>query len=76
MQVDAHMTFAHRWDAISIEMLNKAPSQKPVLSHYPPGHLVDLDKADKSPGSRLCGPIFATSDLEAQIVRTFRSVFA
>ena len=70
MQVDAHMTFAYRWDTISIEMLNKAPSQKPVLSHYPPSHTVDLEKMNEKPGSRLCGPVFATSDLETQIIRT------
>lgn len=69
MQIDAHMTFATHWDAISIEMLNKAPSKKPILSHYPPGHTVDLDKKTNSPSSRLCGPIFACSDLESQIIR-------
>lgn len=40
-----------------------------VLSHYPPSHLEDLAKQAKSPANRLCGPIFATSDLEAQIIR-------
>lgn len=69
MQVDAHMTFAKRWDSISIEMLKKAPSEKPVLSHYPPAHTQDLEKMEDRPGSRLCGPVFATSDLETQIVR-------
>lgn len=71
MQTDAHMTFAKGWDAISIEMLNKAPSKKPVLSHYPPSHTQDLDKMGNKPGSRLCGPVFATSDLETQIIRTY-----
>jgi Glycosyltransferase (GlcNAc) len=69
MQIDAHMTFATHWDATSIEMLSKAPSPKPILSHYPPGHTIDLDKRKSSPTSRLCGPVFATSDLEAQIIR-------
>lgn len=69
MQTDAHMTFAHDWDAISVEMLQKAPSKKPVLSHYPPGHTANLDAMAGKPGSRLCGPVFATSDLEAQIIR-------
>lgn len=69
MQVDAHMTFAQNWDATSIEMLQKAPSKKPILSHYPPSAEVDLDKHNLRPTSRLCGPIFATSDLESQIVR-------
>jgi hypothetical protein len=69
MQIDAHMTFATGWDAASVEMLNKAPSEKPILSHYPPGHTVDLNTKVHSPSSRLCGPIFACSDLESQIVR-------
>lgn len=69
MQTDAHMTFAKDWDATSIRMLEAAPSKKPVISHYPPSHAVDLQKQATSPASRLCGPIFATSDLEAQIIR-------
>lgn len=69
MQIDAHMTFATHWDQESIDMLNKAPSEKPVLSHYPPAHTVDLDAKKDRPGARLCGPAFATSDIEAQIIR-------
>jgi [Skp1-protein]-hydroxyproline N-acetylglucosaminyltransferase len=69
MQTDAHMTFIQDWDAISVEMLQKAPSKKPVLSHYPPSHMADLESMANDPASRLCGPIFATSDLEAQIIR-------
>jgi len=69
MQIDAHMTFLQDWDAISIEMLNAAPSEKPVLSHYPPGHEQDLAAMSGEPGPRLCGPVFAESDLESQIVR-------
>jgi Glycosyltransferase (GlcNAc) len=63
------MTFLQDWDAISVDMLQKAPSDKPVLSHYPPSHLADLEKLSKHPASRLCGPVFAGSDLENQIVR-------
>lgn len=63
------MTFAQDWDAISVAMLKKAPSKKPVLSHYPPSHLSDLEKMANEPASRLCGPVFAGSDLENQIVR-------
>jgi len=69
MQTDAHMTFATHWDAISIDMLHKAPSKKPIISHYPPAHTIDLDANAGRPGARLCGPVFANSDLEAQIVR-------
>ncbi|EEC47169.1 predicted protein [Phaeodactylum tricornutum CCAP 1055/1] len=69
MQIDAHMTFATHWDQISINMLHKAPSAKPILSHYPPGHTANLDHRSNIAGARLCGPVFATSDLESQIVR-------
>ena len=69
LQIDAHMTFAPHWDKTSLDMLAKAPSHKPILSHYPPGHTIDLEKNRNNPGARLCGPVFATSDLEAQIVR-------
>ena len=64
-----HMTFIQDWDAISVDMLKKAPSKKPVLSHYPPSHLSNLAANADKPASRLCGPVFATSDLENQIVR-------
>ena len=69
MQTDSHMTFKQDWDAISVKMLQAAPSKKPVLSHYPPGHTADLEKLATSAASRLCGPIFAASDLESQIIR-------
>lgn len=69
MQTDAHMTFAQDWDEISVNMLQKCPSKKPVISHYPPSHEANLEAMSKEPASRLCGPIFATSDLESQIVR-------
>ena len=69
MQTDAHMTFAKHWDAISIDMLKRSPAKKPVISHYPPPHTADLDHAATEPAARLCGPMFATSDLENQIIR-------
>eukprot|EP00934_Nitzschia_sp_Nitz4_P001220 Nitzschia sp. Nitz4//scaffold102_size76354//66113//67938//NITZ4_005642-RA/size76354-snap-gene-0.142-mRNA-1//-1//CDS//3329532279//1220//frame0 len=69
MQIDAHMTFKQDWDAISVDMLKAAPSKKPIISHYPPSHLADLEALAKQPASRLCGPIFATSELESQIIR-------
>lgn len=36
MQIDAHMGFAEGWDAKLIDQLAKAPSDRPVISHYPP----------------------------------------
>lgn len=69
MQIDSHMTFLQDWDAISVEMLQNAPTKKPVISHYPPPHTADLQKKSSQPAPRLCGPVFATSDLESQIIR-------
>jgi len=69
MQTDAHMTWKQDWDEISVSMLKNAPSKKPVISHYPPSHMADLEAMADKPASRLCGPIFATSDLESQIIR-------
>jgi hypothetical protein len=66
MQIDSHMTFLKGWDELLIKMLNSAPSQKPVISHFPPSQDADLAKVA---ASRLCGPVFATSDLEGQIIR-------
>ena len=72
MQTDAHMTFKQDWDQISVDMLERAPSKKPVISHYPPSEKADLEKMAGQPGSRLCGPIFATSDLEGKnLMRRF-----
>lgn len=69
MQIDSHIFFRQDWDALSVEMLQKAPSKKPVLSHYPPPDTYNLDEPAKRPAARLCGPVFASSDLEAQIIR-------
>lgn len=69
LQIDSHMTFLKDWDSISIQMLKAAPTKKPVLSHYPPGHMDNLAAMANKPTERLCGPVFAGSDVEAQIVR-------
>lgn len=69
MQIDSHMTFLQDWDASSLKMLKDAPSKKPVISHYPPPHTADLTEKSKLAAPRLCGPVFATSDLESQIIR-------
>jgi len=69
MQVDAHMTFAQDWDAISVEMLRRSPSKKPVITHYPPAHTQNLDEMAKRPSERMCTGFFAVSDVESQIIR-------
>jgi len=65
MQIDSHMVFAQNWDSLSISMLNAAPAPKPVLTHYPPAHTSPL----KGVGNRICDPLIADSNIEAQIVR-------
>lgn len=38
LQIDAHMRFAEGWDTLMIEMLSMCPSQKPILTTYPPAY--------------------------------------
>ena len=69
MQIDAHTLFLQDWDQISLDMLHHAPSEKPILSHYPPGHKMNLTAQAFKPGGRLCGPTFATNPKENQMIR-------
>ena len=69
MQSDSHMSFLQEWDALSIQMIKKAPSDKPVISHYPPPIATNLQEKMEVAAPRICGPTFATSDIEGQIVR-------
>ncbi|CAB9505093.1 Glycosyltransferase (GlcNAc) [Seminavis robusta] len=66
IQIDSHMTFAQSWDAISISSLQKAPSNKPVISHYPPSHKFDLKTFERLPASRICGPIFTPNTIRLE----------
>jgi len=59
IQIDAHMTFAEHWDAITLKGLANAPSEKPVLSHYPPAHTVDLNANAADPPARICDLMFS-----------------
>lgn len=56
IQMDAHMIFRDDWDLISVQMAHAAPSDKPVLTHYPPGHKMNI--AAQKPTGRLCGAVF------------------
>jgi hypothetical protein len=38
LQIDSHMRFAHGWDDFLISELKACPSDKPVISTYPPGY--------------------------------------
>jgi Uncharacterised nucleotidyltransferase/Glycosyltransferase (GlcNAc) len=38
LQIDAHMRFAEGWDSLLLEMLSMCPSEKPILTAYPPGY--------------------------------------
>ena len=63
MQLDAHMTFLENWDDITLKSLHLAPSNKPIIAHYPPGHTMDLSKHWAwRPAGRLCGPVFSRPD--------------
>mmetsp|Transcript_29140 Transcript_29140/g.58536 ORF Transcript_29140/g.58536 Transcript_29140/m.58536 type:complete len:565 (+) Transcript_29140:54-1748(+) len=73
MQIDSHMSFLQNWDALSIQMLEKAPSEKPVISNLPPPNTSNLQEKIAVAAPRLCGAVFATSDIEGQIVRLERS---
>jgi len=69
IQIDSHMTFIQDWDRICAHMLTNAPTQKPVISHYPPPHTADLNAKSVLPAARLCGPSFSKLDGEGQIIR-------
>lgn len=69
LQIDSHMSFAEHWDAQSIIMLKSAPSEKPIITHYPPAVGFDFKKNAKKPTDRICGPAFASTSIESQIVR-------
>lgn len=69
MQIDAHMTFAKDWDAMSVDMLQRAPSPKPVITHYPPSHTENLDDNINKPSPRICVSLFAPDAIEAQVIR-------
>ena len=70
MQIDAHMTFTENWDAISVDMLQRCPSQKPIITHYPPSH---TENFNNGPAPRICGPVFADDPLEGQVIRLEKS---
>ena len=38
LQIDAHMRFLPGWDVELIKMLKRCPSEKPLLSTYPPAY--------------------------------------
>jgi hypothetical protein len=70
LQIDAHSNFAPGWDIDSVNMLKKAPSGKPVISHYPPAaESVNFLHERSQAAPRICGGVFAGTDIEAQIVR-------
>jgi len=70
MQIDSHSTFSHHWDDASVEMLRKAPSEKPVISHYPPASEdIDFETAAEFPAPRMCDATFESTEFESQIVR-------
>lgn len=70
LQIDSHSTFANHWDSASVHMLQKAPSEKPVISHYPPGaEETNFEAEADSPAPRMCEASFEQTECESQIVR-------
>eukprot|EP00640_Fibrocapsa_japonica_P001155 CAMPEP_0113941122 /NCGR_PEP_ID=MMETSP1339-20121228/7110_1 /TAXON_ID=94617 /ORGANISM="Fibrocapsa japonica" /LENGTH=421 /DNA_ID=CAMNT_0000945183 /DNA_START=376 /DNA_END=1641 /DNA_ORIENTATION=- /assembly_acc=CAM_ASM_000762 len=68
-QIDSHMIFAQNWDQTLISMYQNCPTPNPkrVLTHYPPD--TQSKNWEKQAGYRMCDPLFATSDIESEIVR-------
>jgi hypothetical protein len=66
LQIDSHSEFVLNWDEKLIKMIKKSEAKKPVLSTYPPdsGH-----NWKDTPGFRMCDSMFATSDIEWEIIR-------
>ena len=69
MQIDSHMTFIDGWDAQSVDMLRKAPSEKPVITHYPPGAEEDFVHGERRGAPRICDAVFSDSHVEHEIIR-------
>lgn len=44
LQIDSHTRFVDGWDSSLIDMLQRCPSQKPVLTHYPHAHDVSPEE--------------------------------
>jgi hypothetical protein len=66
LQIDSHSEFVSSWDEKLIDMYNKAPARKPVISTYPPdsGH-----NWRDTVGFHMCDSEFADSQIEWHIIR-------
>lgn len=70
MQMDAHLEFAHHWDARYIAEVRAAKNYpKAVLSAYPPGFSEFGEYKGGTPGARLCTCEFSTNGVEEHIIR-------
>ncbi|TVQ61241.1 MAG: hypothetical protein EA366_03185 [Spirulina sp. DLM2.Bin59] len=49
LQIDSHMRFAPRWDEMLINMLAQCPSEKPILSSFPPGYIPPRELVSHTP---------------------------
>eukprot|EP00638_Chattonella_subsalsa_P001786 CAMPEP_0117744186 /NCGR_PEP_ID=MMETSP0947-20121206/6602_1 /TAXON_ID=44440 /ORGANISM="Chattonella subsalsa, Strain CCMP2191" /LENGTH=507 /DNA_ID=CAMNT_0005561073 /DNA_START=162 /DNA_END=1685 /DNA_ORIENTATION=- len=74
-QIDSHCVFAQDWDTELILEYSQCPTENPkrVLTHYPPSP--DMRGWQDKVGMRMCDPLFATSDIESQIVRLGAGMF-
>lgn len=56
------------WEAKLVNMMQLAPSKRPVLSTYPPGYNPSGAWENKK-GPRMCGATFSSSPVENRIIR-------
>ena len=49
-------------------MLKNAPSEKPVITHYPPSYETNLDDNINNEAQRLCGPVISESAIDDEII--------
>ncbi len=66
LQIDSHSEFVHNWDYKLKKMVHDAPSERPVISTYPPDSTQDWRD---SIGFRMCDSEFAAAQIEWQIIR-------
>jgi hypothetical protein len=66
LQIDSHSEFVSAWDTKLLKMVKDAPSERPVISTYPPDSTQDWRD---SIGFRMCDSEFAAAQIEWQIIR-------
>lgn len=68
LQIDSHTRFVQGWDTKLIQMIERCPSAKPVLTHYP--HSYDVDEQTL----RTQVPVMCRSKWNGDGIPTFEAV--